>query len=34
MGKWLSTQVNNYKNKIDIMKNDNIRKKWENLLLM
>ena len=27
--KWLSNQNYNYKNKIDIMSNENIRKKWE-----
>jgi hypothetical protein len=29
LGKWLSPQNKNYKNKIDIMKNENIRKLWE-----
>ena len=29
LGKWLSHQFNNYSKKIHIMKDDNIRKKWE-----
>ena len=30
LGKWLTTQSQNYKKIIDIMKNENIRKQWEN----
>jgi superfamily II DNA or RNA helicase len=31
-GKWLTTQGQNYKKIIDIMKNENIRKQWENFI--
>jgi hypothetical protein len=31
LGKWLSHQSSNYENKTDIMKNENIRKIWEDL---
>jgi hypothetical protein len=29
LGKWVSTQKNNYKNQEYIMKDENIRKEWE-----
>ena len=32
IGKWISTQITNYKKKTYIMKNQDIRKKWENFI--